>query len=65
MIEEQITFAAQDVRDGCLGDEVVVALVPLVLVLPDVGGVVAGVQRAYVVHHREQRVFVVHVGPVL
>jgi len=65
MIKQQVAFTPEHVRDGSLGDEVVVALVPLVLVLPHVGSVVARVQRTYVVHHREQRVFVVDVCPVL
>ena len=56
-VQKQVSpFAVQDILDGCLGDDGVVAFEPLVLVLPDEGGVVAALQRPLVVHHRKQTV---------
>lgn len=49
-------FTVQDVLDAGLGDDGVVTFEPLVLVLPDEGGVVAALKRPLVVHHCEQTV---------
>lgn len=52
----RLPFTVEDVADVGLGDEVVVALEPVVAVLADVRRVVAGLQRADVVDHSKQRV---------
>ena len=49
-------LAAEHLADGGPGDEVVVALVPLVPVLPHERRVVPGVKAAHVVHNRKQRI---------
>ena len=49
-------FAIKHVLDASLGDDGVVTLEPLVLVLPDEGGVMAALQRPLVVHHCKQAV---------
>ena len=65
VIEQKIALAVQHVVDGGGEDLVIVAVEPEVGVLPDVGGVVARVQRPDVVDHREQDVLVVGLGQVL
>ena len=59
MVEEQVALGGEDVLDGGGHDLVVVAPVPPVLVLPDEGGVVAGLHVADVVDDGEEGVLVV------
>lgn len=49
-------LTVQHVLDAGLGDDGIVTLEPLVLVLPDEAGVVATLQGPLVVHHSKQRV---------
>lgn len=49
-------FTVQHVLDAGLGDDGVVTFEPLVLVLPDEGGVVAALQRPLVVHHSKEAI---------
>ena len=65
MVEEEVSLAVEHLLDGGGDDLVVVAAVPPVPVLPDVGGVVAGLDVADVVDHSEQRVAVVPVRGVV
>ena len=65
VIEQEIPLAVQHVVDGGGEDLVIVAVEPEVGVLPDVGGVVARVQRPDVVDHGEEDVLVVGLGQVL
>ena len=65
VIEQEIALAVKHIVDGGGEDLVIVAVEPEVGVLPDVGGVVARVQRPDVVDHREQDVLVVGLGQVL
>lgn len=39
MVKQKVPFAVQDVLDAGLGDDGVITFEPLVLVLPDEGGV--------------------------
>ena len=65
VVEEEVPLAVEHLLDGGGHDLVVVAAVPAVPVLPDVGGVVAGLDVADVVDHSEQRVAVVSVRGVV
>lgn len=46
-------FAVQHVLDAGFGDDGIVTFEPLVLVLPDEGGVVPTLQGALVIYHRK------------
>lgn len=58
MVEEKVSFAIQNLRDGGRIYLVIVTPEPLAPMLPDVGGVVAGLDVADVVDHREEGVLV-------
>ena len=53
---ERIPFALEDVTNISFGDEMVIALEPMVPMLPDVGRVVTGFNGTDVVDHSKKRI---------
>lgn len=51
-----LPLAVQDLLHGGLRDQVIVALEPLIALLSDEGGVVAGLDRSRMVHDGEETV---------
>lgn len=59
MVEEQVSLTVQHVFNAGLGDDGIITLEPLVLVLPDEARVVATLQGPLVVNDCKQGIFVV------
>ncbi len=65
VVEQQVALAVKHLCNGGGNDLVIVAPVPTIAMLPNVGGVVASLDVADVVDDSEQRVLVVAHGALV